>query len=65
MKNSVFWNIQSYSLVKADISEEHIISMYRVKDGGDVFLQNIDFLQTTHLVWTETHKLVTCGSTQS
>jgi hypothetical protein len=48
VKNSVLWNIMPYSLVKADVLEEHSTPMYSFKYGGDVFLQNIDLHLTTH-----------------
>jgi hypothetical protein len=52
MKSSVFWDIRPYSLLKADVSEEHVASIFRVKEqakqetsvkqvasrGGDMFL---------------------------
>jgi hypothetical protein len=32
MKTSVFWDIIPYSAVKADVSKEHVASIYRIEE---------------------------------
>jgi hypothetical protein len=32
MKSSVFWDITPCSLVKADFTEEHIVSIFRIEE---------------------------------
>jgi deoxycytidylate deaminase len=63
MKSTIFWEITPCSSLKVDISEEHIASIFRVKqddqdtsmkeggkpeDGGNMFLRHsVEFQWTT------------------
>jgi hypothetical protein len=46
MQETIFWDLALCILVRTDVSEERIASIFRAgEDGGDTFLRNVGFNQ--------------------